>query len=435
MAVATIGPTLVGDAADLHGRRSVYIVILSIYIASCVAIAAANSYPALVALRVVQALAISGTFSIAYGVVTDIASPAERGSFTSVVSFAITIAPTLGPIVGGSLAFAAGWAWIFWFLSLASGLCLLLMIFLLPETARNIVGDGSISPPKFLRLPVPFSSFSHWKENYDSEEGEILGDHEWRFPNPFKSVSILLRKDNLVIIIACGLLYVVYTCVNTSLSVLCVDIYNLTQWQAGLIYIPFGVGGILSTFLSGPLLNSAYRKARKKQGYLVDRAVDDDLDNFDIEKTRIGVIWLPLIFTSFAVLAFGWVLHYRKHLAIALTLQFVAGLCMQLDFSIYNTLLVDKNHRCPATAQASSNIVRCALAAVVVAFLQRMFEALGIGWTFTLMSGLCLACVGLFLIDYHKGMTWRQSKIGPIQVQTFREFSPPPAESGCKDSK
>lgn len=30
---------------------------------------------------------ISGTFSIAYGVVTDIASPAERGSFVSVVSF------------------------------------------------------------------------------------------------------------------------------------------------------------------------------------------------------------------------------------------------------------------------------------------------------------------------------------------------------------
>jgi hypothetical protein len=28
-----------------------------------------------------------GTFSIAYGVITDIASPAERGSFVSVVSF------------------------------------------------------------------------------------------------------------------------------------------------------------------------------------------------------------------------------------------------------------------------------------------------------------------------------------------------------------
>ena len=30
----------------------------------------------------------SGTFSIAYGVITDVASPAERGSFVSAVSFA-----------------------------------------------------------------------------------------------------------------------------------------------------------------------------------------------------------------------------------------------------------------------------------------------------------------------------------------------------------
>jgi sugar phosphate permease len=62
MAVATIGPTLIGDAADLHGRRPVYIIVLSLYIVTCVAIAAAKSYPALVGLRVVQALAISGGF-------------------------------------------------------------------------------------------------------------------------------------------------------------------------------------------------------------------------------------------------------------------------------------------------------------------------------------------------------------------------------------
>lgn len=63
MAVATIGPTLIGDAADLHGRRPVYITVLSIYIATCLAIAAAKSYPALLGLRVVQALAISGGLS------------------------------------------------------------------------------------------------------------------------------------------------------------------------------------------------------------------------------------------------------------------------------------------------------------------------------------------------------------------------------------
>ncbi len=103
MAVATIAPTLVGDAADVLGRRPVYIIALSLYIGANIAIVLSNTYSALLGLRVLQALAISGTlsilifnflltfsgtFSVAYGVITDVASPAERGSFVSAVSFA-----------------------------------------------------------------------------------------------------------------------------------------------------------------------------------------------------------------------------------------------------------------------------------------------------------------------------------------------------------
>jgi len=103
MAVATIAPTLVGDAADILGRRPIYVITLSLYLVANISIALSKSYSALLGLRVLQALAISGmfsdpildsmlivqgTFSIAYGVITDVASPAERGSFVSAVSFA-----------------------------------------------------------------------------------------------------------------------------------------------------------------------------------------------------------------------------------------------------------------------------------------------------------------------------------------------------------
>ena len=103
MAVATVAPTLVGDTADVLGRRPVYVIALSLYIGANIAIVLSNTYSALLGLRVLQALAISGkpsvltfvslltssgTFSTAYGVITDVASPAERGSFVSLVSFA-----------------------------------------------------------------------------------------------------------------------------------------------------------------------------------------------------------------------------------------------------------------------------------------------------------------------------------------------------------
>ena len=60
MAVATIAPTLVGDAADVSGRRPVYVSTLSVYIVVNIAIVLADGYAALLGLRVAQALAISG---------------------------------------------------------------------------------------------------------------------------------------------------------------------------------------------------------------------------------------------------------------------------------------------------------------------------------------------------------------------------------------
>jgi MFS family permease len=60
MAVATIAPTLVGDAADVIGRRIVYLFTLAVYISANIGIALSETYPALLGLRALQALAISG---------------------------------------------------------------------------------------------------------------------------------------------------------------------------------------------------------------------------------------------------------------------------------------------------------------------------------------------------------------------------------------
>ena len=60
LAVATIAPALVGDAADVLGRRPVYLIVLTLYLVADVAIALSKDYSALLGLRVLQAAAISG---------------------------------------------------------------------------------------------------------------------------------------------------------------------------------------------------------------------------------------------------------------------------------------------------------------------------------------------------------------------------------------
>lgn len=60
MAVATVAPALVGDAADVLGRRPAYVVTLSLFLAANICLALAKSYAELLGLRVIQALGVSG---------------------------------------------------------------------------------------------------------------------------------------------------------------------------------------------------------------------------------------------------------------------------------------------------------------------------------------------------------------------------------------
>ncbi|KAK7950930.1 uncharacterized protein PG986_006658 [Apiospora aurea] len=83
----------------------------------------------------------------------------------------ITIAPSLGPILGGALSYAAGWRWVFWFLVTITGPCLVLVVLGLPETARSAVGNGSLPPPVYCRLPAHASSEIHAPLESESQRG------------------------------------------------------------------------------------------------------------------------------------------------------------------------------------------------------------------------------------------------------------------------
>jgi MFS family permease len=109
MIIAGIAPAVIGNMADVTGRRFVYILTMGIYTAANIGLAVSNNWATLLVLRMVQSAGSAGristifhhfhlfkrqiamliqreaTIAIAYGVVSDIASPAERGSYVGAV--------------------------------------------------------------------------------------------------------------------------------------------------------------------------------------------------------------------------------------------------------------------------------------------------------------------------------------------------------------
>lgn len=76
------------------------------------------------------------------------------------------------------------------------------------------------------------------------------------------------------------------------------------------------------------------------------------------------------------------------------------------------TLLVNINQQAPTAAQASRNVIRCALSALAVAVLQDIIDGMGNGQIFTCLGLLLLAPIGLNFVIRKKGMAWSVGQKG-----------------------
>ena len=81
MVVQGISPSLFGAISDAAGRRLTLVMALAIYTAANLGLAFTLNFPMLLVLRGVQAAGSASTISISVGVISDIATPGERGGF------------------------------------------------------------------------------------------------------------------------------------------------------------------------------------------------------------------------------------------------------------------------------------------------------------------------------------------------------------------
>ena len=73
--------------------------------------------------------------------------------------------------------------------------------------------------------------------------------------------------------------------------------------------------------------------------------------------------------------------------------------------------------------------MRCSLGAVIVSVLDLMIESMGVGWTFVLLSGLCVAVAPLLLVIMFIGPKFRRDRREREAALTRVDTCPPIANS------
>lgn len=162
--------------------------------------------------------------------------------------FSTNAAPSIGPVLGGVLAETVGWRWIFWLLSILSSLMLVCLILFFPETCRHLVHDGSVAATGVNMTLIAFLTRHSKNRNPHQAQQE---KRQFHVPNPMAILTVLADRGSLFVIIVGSVVYTVFGCLGASLSAQCIELYDLDYLQAGLIYLPSGIGGILAAYTTG----------------------------------------------------------------------------------------------------------------------------------------------------------------------------------------
>ena len=424
-----LSPAIFGPLSDSLGRRPVFLFTLTLYVAGNLGLALLkDQYGGLLALRALQSLGASAAFAVSYGTVADVCVPSERGNMLGPVSMALNLGACLGPVFGGLVAYKSGsYAWVFRALVIVGGILWLGIGFLLPETARKVVGNGSGRRNQSLWEQDWWSVVTRrfrTKKNQDDEKdsarvegAETLAVQGFlqriSIPNPLACLRIIFHFDTFLTLWMHGSFYTVDYSLVAAIPDIYKDIYKFNELCIGLAYLPRGLGIISGGYCNGKFMDHNYRVTAKKTGKTVDRVKGDDLKDFPIERARSrGSYWLLMISTA-TLIGYGWVVEKHVHFSVLLVLQFIQGFWGTCFYTAYNTLLVDIFPESPSTAAAAASIVRCAMAAAAVAILQPLLDAAGRGWYFTILgiwSGGC-GVIAVWLIRT-KGMDWRTKRVG-----------------------
>jgi MFS family permease len=428
-----IAPLIFATASDSLGRRPIYLVTYAVYTAASLGLALnRTSYVALLVLRALQSLGASAVLAVAYGVVADVSPPASRGAMIGPIMAAANLAVCVGPVIGGWVALGSGgYEWVFWSLVIFGGTVLWVVGWAFPETARSLVGNGSLKATGLSRTWWSILTgrankregcIKDASEQSSADSAEPKRENfaeKFKVANPLAAIRIVFWKDTALVLWIAASPYAIYYCVQTNIPSIYKDIYGFNELQIGLSYLTGGVGVVLGGYLNGKMMDMNYKATAKSIGHTVDKVSGDDLTHFPIEQARARGSWYLLLTYSCALAGYGWAVQAHAHVSIPLILQCVlAVLCTSFQ-QTFNTLLVDIFPASPSTAAASSNITRCALSAMMVAVMEPLVQCMGRGWYFTLLT--VLSGGGGFVAAWFiktKGMKWRSERISKTSNST-----------------
>lgn len=170
------------------------------------------------------------------------------------------------------------------------------------------------------------------------------------------------------------------------------------------------MGSIISAFTTGRLIDWNYKRHARALNFPIQKNRQTDLTDFPIERARMEIGLPIMLLGAVAVVGYGWLLDAQVSVAGPIIMLFILGYCLIAGSQALITLMVDIYPGKPATATAANNVVRCLLGAAATAAIGPMTNAIGNGWSYTILAVLFMASAAGPLLTMKYGVKWRRAK-------------------------
>ncbi|GAB3605408.1 MDR family MFS transporter [Conyzicola nivalis] len=111
---ATVVMPIYGKLGDLIGRKTLFLVALSIFIAGSILGGLATNMELLIAGRAIQGLGGGGLMILSQAIIADVVPPRDRGKYGGFIGAVFAFSAVVGPLLGGLFTDSLTWRWAFW---------------------------------------------------------------------------------------------------------------------------------------------------------------------------------------------------------------------------------------------------------------------------------------------------------------------------------
>ncbi|KAF2269135.1 MFS general substrate transporter [Lojkania enalia] len=391
MAVFAIAPLFGAAASDYGGRKTVYIFGLGSFLISNILLASIPAnITALFILRTFQALGSCIVFSVGAGTVADITEPKSRASSLAWFLLGPQLGPILGPLIGGQFADMSRWRWIFGFLALACAPVYFMIVFMLPETLRSLVGNGQAlaNQPWFSIPKLPIKPV----------EG-LDGSKFSKPPRPtFKKFYQLLQYPPYLIVSVNGALqfaglYVIYITFPKVWQVK----FGFSTAEVGYAFLVPGFGLFIASIVFGRLSDIMRAKAIKNSS-----------DGGIAPERRLPIQIVGFVVGAGGKVMYGWCSQYNVHPVGGLFGSMFAAIGVAIIFVTSTSFQTECDPSQAASLVALGGLLRNIAAAIGAATIDSLVKKMGYGWCLVGLAALDLICIlGIILITT-KGAKFRE---------------------------